>query len=261
MVWRHRSCLIKSMKIISVTNHKGGVGKTTTTANLGAILAVKGKKVLLVDMDPQAGLTASFKINAGDENNTYTFLMSKKILRDCIQKTEIENLFVLPSVLDLAAAEAELLGHIGFERTLKTLLQKENSYDYVIIDSPPSLGVLAVNCIVAAHHLVIPVQCEFLALKALAQLNGMIEKAKTVSPDITQKIVFTMYNKRTVHAEEVVAEIRKYFKTYKTCVTRTIKFAESTAAGIPLVLLYEDSEQAEQYRQLAQEVFNGKTVY
>jgi chromosome partitioning protein len=212
-------------------------------------------------MDPQAALTASFKIDPGDENNAYTFLTSKKILRDCIRKTEIENLFILPSVLDLAGAEAELLGRIGFERTLQKLLQKENSYDYVIIDSPPSLGVLAANCIVAAHHLVIPVQCEFLALKALAQLNGIIENAKTSNPDITKKILFTMYNKRTVHAEEVVSEIRKFFKTYKTCVTRTIKFAESVAAGIPLVLLYEDSEQAEQYRQLAREVLDGKNVY
>lgn len=245
-------------KIISIVNHKGGVGKTTTAANLGAGLVKYNKKVLLIDMDPQAGLTTSLKINTVSENNSYTFFMSKKEIMDCIQETEIKNLFIIPSTLDLSAAEIELLGQMSFESTLKNLLKKENGFDYIIIDSPPSLGVLTVNCIIAAHRLIIPIQCEYLSLKALTQLNKIIQKAKTINTDLKLKVFFTMYNNRTIHSEEIVQETKKYFPAYNTLITRTIKFAYSNVVGKPLILFDKTSKQSKQYLDFTKEVLNDE---
>jgi len=243
------------MKIFSIVNHKGGVGKTTTAANLGAVLAQK-KTVLLIDLDPQAALSACFKIFLPDgKPNTYTCLIGKDKIQDAITETKIKNLYLLPSSLDLAAAEPELLGEIGFERKLKSLVEQANpEFDFLLIDCPPSLGILTINAIVAAQHLIIPLQCEFLAMKALAQLENIIEKAKTVNPTLTQKILFTLFSKRTTHSKEVVEEVRKFFPTYKTIITRTIKFAYSNVQGLPLVKFAPRSEQAEQYRNLAKEI-------
>lgn len=249
------------MKIFSVVNHKGGVAKTTTTANLGAVLAEK-HSVLMVDLDPQAGLTSSFKINPPNGSpNTYTCFLGKHNFLEAAQETKVNNLCLVPSTLDLAAVELELLGQIGFERKLKLLSQGlSDKFDFLFVDCPPSLGILTVNAIVAADHLIIPLQCEYLAMKALAQLKNIIQKAKSVNPDLKQKILFTMFMKRTLHSKEVVEEVRGFFPTYKTVITRTVKFAYSTVEGVPLVKASPNSEQAQQYKKLAKEIQNEQSI-
>jgi chromosome partitioning protein len=242
------------MKIISIVNHKGGVGKTTTAANLACALA-ENHKILLVDFDPQAALTTSFKINP-DEKNIYYALLDSVSVENCIIETQIKNLYLIPSTLDLAAAEPQLIGQIAFERKLKQLLQQLTDFGYIIIDSPPSLGVLTINSIVAADLIIVPLQCEFLAMKALAHLNKIIEKAKIVNPELKIRILFTMFDKRSIHPKEIVDEVKKFFPTFNTIITKSIKFSYSTVAGIPLVEFYKNSEQAIQYINLAKEVLN-----
>jgi chromosome partitioning protein len=242
------------MKIISIVNHKGGVGKTTTAANLACALA-ENHKILLVDFDPQAALTTSFKINP-DEKNIYYALLDSVSVENCIIETQIKNLYLIPSTLDLAAAEPQLIGQIAFERKLKQLLQHLTDFDYIIVDSPPSLGVLTINAIVAADLIIVPLQCEFLAMKALVHLNKIIEKAKIVNPELKIRILFTMFDKRSIHPKEIVDEVKKFFPTFNTIITKSIKFSYSTVAGIPLVEFYKNSEQAIQYINLAKEVLN-----
>jgi chromosome partitioning protein len=242
------------MKIISIVNHKGGVGKTTTAANLACALA-ENYKILLVDFDPQAALTTSFKILT-DEKNIYYALLDSVSVENCIIETQIKNLYLIPSTLDLAAAEPQLIGQIAFERKLKQLLQHLTDFDYIIVDSPPSLGVLTINAIVAADLIIVPLQCEFLAMKALVHLNKIIEKAKIVNPELKIRILFTMFDKRSIHPKEIVDEVKKFFPTFNTIITKSIKFSYSTVAGIPLVEFYKNSEQAIQYINLAKEVLN-----
>jgi chromosome partitioning protein len=243
------------MKIISIVNHKGGVGKTTTAANLACALAKENHKTLLIDFDPQAALTTSFKILT-DEKNIYYALLDSVSVENCIIETQIKNLYLIPSTLDLAAAEPQLIGQIAFERKLKQLLQQLTDFGYIIIDSPPSLGVLTINSIVAADLIIVPLQCEFLAMKALAHLNKIIEKAKIVNSELKIRILFTMFDKRSTHPKEIVDEVKKFFPTFNTIITKSIKFSYSTVAGIPLVEFYKNSEQAIQYINLAKEVLN-----
>jgi len=240
------------MKIISIINHKGGVGKTTTAANLAAVLA-ENFKVLLVDFDPQAALTTSFKI-IPNEKNIYSALLDSVNVEQCIIETQIQNLYIIPSTLDLAAAEPQLIGQIAFERKLKQLLQQLTNFDFVVVDSPPSLGVLTINAIVAADLLVVPLQCEFLAMKALSHLYKIVEKAKVVNPNLQMKILFTMFDKRSIHSKEIVEETKKFFDTFDTIITKTIKFSYATVEGLPLVKFYQNSEQAEQYKNIVKEV-------
>lgn len=240
------------MKIISIVNHKGGVGKTTTAANLACALA-ENYKILLVDFDPQAALTTSLKI-IPDEKNVYYALLDSVSAKDCIVETKIENLYIIPSTLDLAAAEPQLIGQIAFERKLKQLLQQLTDFDYIIVDSPPSLGVLTINAIVAADLVIVPLQCEFLAMKALTHLNKIVEKAKVVNPDLKMRVLFTMFDKRSIHSKEIIEETKKFFETFETIITKTIKFSYATVAGVPLVKFYQNSEQAEQYKNLSKEV-------
>jgi chromosome partitioning protein len=240
------------MKIISIVNHKGGVGKTTTAANLACALA-ENYKILLVDFDPQAALTTSFKILT-DEKNIYYALLDSVSVENCIIETQIKNLYLIPSTLDLAAAEPQLIGQIAFERKLKQLLQQLTDFDYIIVDSPPSLGVLTINTIVAADLVIVPLQCEFLAMKALTHLNKIVEKAKVVNPDLKMRVLFTMFDKRSIHSKEIIEETKRFFKTFETIITKTIKFSYATVAGVPLVKFYQNSEQAEQYKNLSKEV-------
>ena len=242
--------------IISITNQKGGVGKTTTVINLGTCLTELKKRVLLIDLDPQAGLTVSLGFNPDKVDYTTLNFLNGEVPK--ILGTKIPSLSLIPANLDLATAEAKMMGQIGFEKQMAKMIAKiTKNYDYIIIDCPPSLGVLTANALVAANHIIIPAQCEYLSMRALIQLQKIIDAAKEANPKMTNKILFTMYIKRTIHSEEIITEIKKHFPTYKTVITRTVRFAYSSVVGKPLVLFDRSSEQAQQYRDFAKEVLKG----
>ncbi|MCJ7783833.1 MAG: ParA family protein [Desulfobacterales bacterium] len=248
-------------KIFCITNQKGGVGKTTTCACLATALSELDKKVLIIDLDPQAGLTTSLGYEPDSFPTTiYDVLINseKSSILTAIIKTKINNVDFIPSNLDLAGAEAELIGEIGWDRTLKeTLYPIRNNYDYILIDCPPSLGVLTANALVASELAIIPLQTEYLAMKGLKQLNKVIDKVrKRTNPNIQTKILRTMFDKRTLHGKEVLEEIKNVFKdkVFEPVISRTIKFADSSVAGEPILLYDKESEPANAYRQLAKEI-------
>jgi len=247
--------------IYSISNQKGGVGKTTTCSCLATALAEENKRVLIIDLDPQGALTISFGFNPDVFNQTiYNVLISPEDvpLKSVIIKTNIPNVDLIPSNLDLAGAEGELIGEIGWDRTLKEALSTISSnYDYILLDSPPSLGVLTTNALMSAERVIIPVQTEYLALKGLKQLNRIITKVKKKgNPNLKIKILRTMHNIRTIHSTEIVEELKNIFgnQVYETIIKRTIKFADSTLAGQPILIYAKDSEGAEAYRNLAKEI-------
>lgn len=251
--------------IYSIANQKGGVGKTTTSICLGSALAERNKKVLLIDLDPQAGLTANLGLNPDSFNNTvYTVLLNPDNyhLKNIIQNTKIKNLFLAPSNIDLAGAEGELIGEIGWHTNLKEALSPiVNEYDYILMDCPPSLGVITTNALMAAISVIIPVQTEYLALRGLKHLNEIITKIKKKGNSIlTTKILRTMHNTRTLHSKEVVEELEKNFpnSVYTTIIKRTIKFADAALAGESILTYASNSEGALAYRNLAKEVLTDE---
>jgi len=251
-------------KIYAIANQKGGVGKSTTCLCLGAALGEENKLVLLIDFDPQAGLTASlgFKPDSFSGAKTiYEALMDQVSLAEVIIKTNIERVDLVPSKLDLAGAEAELMNQREWHKALRRVLTqiKDSDYDYVLIDCPPSLGVLTTNALVAAHQVIIPVQVEYLAMMGLKQLNQIIEGIrKRSNPQLKARILRTMRDRRTLHTKEVSEELEKIFgaQVYKAIINKTIKFADATYAGEPILTFASRSEAAEAYRNLAKEVLN-----
>jgi chromosome partitioning protein len=247
-------------KIIAICNQKGGVGKTTTSINLAAYLAKAGHKVMLIDLDPQANATSGIGVNKHDiQKSTYHILLEEAKLAEIIQKTAIDNLMLAPSNLDLTGAEVELVGALGREYRLKRALQLEkNNYDFMIIDSPPSLGLLTINGLCAADSVIIPVQCEYYALEGLTQLHHTIKLVKeNLNPALViEGVLLTMADFRTNLTKEVIQEARNHFKdkVYKTVIPRNVRLTEAPSFGQPIVLYDANSLGAQKYSELCKEI-------
>jgi chromosome partitioning protein len=245
-------------KIIVFANQKGGVGKTTTTANLGAYLAEAGKRVLLVDFDPQGNLSSSVGAHA-DEASIYDVVTREVPVVDVIQETTVKNLFIVPSNIDLTGANVELIGEEHREYFLKNALNKvRDDWDYILIDCPPSLGVLTVNGLTAADYVLVPLQCEYFALEGLTLLLQTIKRVqKNLNPRLgIGGIVFTMYDSRTKLANEVVQEVTTYFrdKVFRTIIPRNIRLSEAPSHGVPINQYNATCSGAMSYKELADEV-------
>jgi len=229
-------------RIISMVNQKGGVGKTTSTINLGAALAECGRKVLLVDFDPQGALSAGFGTNPHElELTVYNVMMDRKVdINDVILPTDIENIDLLPANIDLSAAEVQLVNEVAREQVLASALRKvQNEYDVILIDCQPSLGLLTVNALTASHGVIIPLICEFFALRAVALLVDSIEKVQDrLNPDLEiTGVLATMFDARTIHSKEVLARIIDAFgdKVFDTVIKRTVKFPDATVSAEPIL--------------------------
>ncbi|HFD3450824.1 MULTISPECIES: ParA family protein [Enterococcus] len=247
-------------QIISVANQKGGVGKTTTTVNLGACLASLGKKVLLVDMDAQGNATSGVGIRKPDvTRDIYDVLVNELPIDEATLITEHENLSIVPATLQLAGAEIELTSMMARESRLKgSLADVSSQYDYILIDCPPSLGHLTINSFTASDSILIPVQCEYYALEGLSQLLNTVRLVqKHFNPELEiEGVLLTMYDARTNLGNEVVEEVRKYFreKVYETIIPRNIRLSEAPSHGKPIIDYDPRSRGAEVYQALAKEV-------
>lgn len=247
-------------KIVAITNQKGGVGKTTTTVNLGAGLALLGKRVLLVDIDPQGNTTSGVGVNKADVTNCiYDVIINDIHPQEAIIKTEIEGLHIIPATIQLAGAEIELVPTISREVRLKKSLQLvAYQYDYILIDCPPSLGILTINSLTAAQSVIIPIQCEYYALEGLSQLLNtirLVQKHLNTSLQI-EGVLLTMLDARTNLGLQVIEEVKKYFqqKVYQTIIPRNVRLSEAPSHGQSIMTYDSKSKGAEVYLELAKEV-------
>jgi len=250
-------------KVVAFTNQKGGVAKTTTTLNLGVALQEMGHRVLAVDLDPQGNLTMSLGLNPDSvKPSMYDVLVNGVNIEKAFFHQEID---IAVASIDLAAVEIALSSLIGRERALsKALMQVQDKYDYILIDTPPSLGLLTVNALTASDAVIVPVQCEYLSLRGLAQLERTLELVReNLNPDVhIAGIVPTMYDARTVHGREAVEVLRNSFGdlVFQTTINKTIRFAEAPVKGESVLKYAPDSQAAKAYRQLAREVLDGKKI-
>ncbi|MGQ9628278.1 MAG: ParA family protein [Anaerolineae bacterium] len=251
-------------RVIAIANQKGGVGKTTTTINLGAALAEKGRKTLLVDMDPQGALSISLGVNSyALEHTLYNALIDSRVSLQSIIHPVRTNLDLVPSNIDLAAAEVELISAIAREYIFREELEPVKvAYDYVLIDCSPSLGLLTINALTAADGVIIPLQCEYLALRGMKVLIETIEKVKVkLNPKLKlMGILGTMYNTRTLHAQEVLGEIRSVFgdKVYDVVIKSSVRFAEAPVVQRPILEYDSRHEGAQAYRALAEVIIDDE---
>lgn len=251
-------------KIIAVVNQKGGVGKTTTAVNVSTILAKKGKKVLLIDEDPQGNATSGLGIDKNVEKSIYDVIINDTDIDETIIQSPIKNLFVCPSNINLAGAEVELVPMMSREQRLKEKLEKvENDFHYIIIDCPPSLGLLTINAFTAANSLLIPIQCEYYALEGVGQLIdtvNLVKKQLNKSLYI-EGVVLTMSDVRTNLSNQVIKEVKTYFKdnVYKTVIPRNVKLSEAPSYGMPISVYAPKSKGARCYEKLTNEIIkNGR---
>ena len=245
-------------KIISVANQKGGVGKTTTTVNLSAILAKKGKKVLLIDTDPQGNATSGLGLEKDLELSSYDLLVTDTRAEEIIQETPIKNLKICPSNISLAGAEVELVSMMSREQRMREKLDEiKDDYDYILIDCPPSLGLITLNAFTASDSILIPVQCEYYALEGLGQLLNTVELVKKHLNRslIIEGALLTMYDIRTNLSNQVVKEVKRYFdnKVYKTVIPRNVRVSEAPSYGMPITVYDPHSKGAKSYEKFAKE--------
>lgn len=253
-------------KIIAIANQKGGVGKTTTSINLSACIAAKGKKVLVIDIDPQGNTTSGYGIEKNElENTIYELILGDCSIEDCILKEVFSNISILPSNVNLAAAEIELIGVEKKEYILKNEVDwVKDKYDFIIIDCPPSLSLLTVNAMTTADSVLVPIQCEYYALEGLSQLIHTVNLVKErLNPELDMDgVVFTMYDSRTNLSAQVVDNVKSHLNqnVYKTLIPRNIRLAEAPSYGKPINMYDPKSAGAESYMSLAEEVINRNEI-
>ncbi|MDE6660155.1 MAG: AAA family ATPase [Eubacterium sp.] len=246
-------------KTVSIFNQKGGVGKTTTCVNFAAALGNKGKKTLLVDVDPQGNTTSGVGIDkAVIANSTYDMLINKVPARDIMMQTEFSNLYVLPATMNLAGAELELAeADERYTALKKGLAPIVAEFDYIIIDCPPSLGLLSLNALTASDTLIVPLQCEYYALEGLSQLVSTVRTVKQYYNEHLELegVVYTMYDSRLKLTQQVIDEVNKYFpnKAYKTMIPRSVKLAEAPSYGMPVIYYEKYSKASFEYKKFADE--------
>lgn len=249
-------------KIIAIANQKGGVGKTTTAINLSASMALAGREILVVDIDPQGNTTSGLGFDRTEiASSIYDVFSGSLEIKDIILKTEVENLSLAPSSIDLIAAEVELVDVQGREFVLKRALQTvKDQYEYIIIDCPPSLGLLTLNGLVAAHSVLVPVQCEYYALEGLGMLSRTIELVQSAfNPELQiEGVLLTMFDRRTSISHQVAEEVRRFFgdRVYSTVIPRNVTLSEAPSFGKPVMLYDARSKGAQSYLKLAKEILN-----
>ena len=246
-------------KVISIANQKGGVGKTTTAVNLSACVAQKGKKVLLIDIDPQGNATSGLGVKAEADKSIYNVLVEDLDMKDTIKQTMIKKLFVCPANINLAGAEIELVSMVSRENRLKDAIEEiRDDYDYIFIDCPPSLGLITLNSFTASDSVLVPIQCEYYALEGLGQLINTIKLVqKHLNKDLEiEGVILTMFDSRTNLSTEVASEVEKYFgnKVFQTVIPRNIRLSEAPSHGVPISIYDPNSKGAEKYKKLAKEL-------